>query len=86
MVVESPARELRFWSLGLLAGQPGQGLGKRVWSVVLAMHHAEGVSEVSTSISSHNVAAHNLYASLGFRFPAPSITLQWHLQVPRSST
>ena len=77
MVVEAPALERRFWSLGLLTGPPSNGIGTRVWSAVLAQHHAEGVVEVSTSISSHNVAVHNLYAKLGFRFPAPTIVLHW---------
>jgi GNAT superfamily N-acetyltransferase len=78
MVVEQPAPSSRFWSLvGLAPGLQGQGLGRRVWQAVLAFHRGEGVKEVSTSISSHNVAVHNLYASLGFRFPAPSITLHW---------
>jgi hypothetical protein len=78
MVVERPAVASRFWSLvGLAPGLSGKGLGRRVWTSMLAFHHGEGVEEVSTSISSHNVAAHNLYTSLGFRFPAPDITLHW---------
>ena len=78
MVVEQPAPHRRFWSLvGVAPGLAGQGLGGQVWRSVLAQHHREGVMEVSTSISSHNVAVHNLYVSLGFRFPPPSITLHW---------
>ncbi len=78
MVVEQPAPSTRFWSLvGLAPGLAGHGLGRRVWQTVLAFHHREGVREVSTSISSHNVAVHNLYATLGFRFPPPTITLHW---------
>lgn len=78
LVVEQPDRDSRFWSLvGLAPGLQGRGLGLRVWRAVLAFHRAEGVREVSTSISSHNSAAHNLYVVLGFRFPAPSITLHW---------
>lgn len=78
MVVEQPTPTTRFWSLvGLAPGLTGKGLGRRVWKAVLAFHHHEGVDEVSTSISSHNVVAHNLYADLGFRFPAPTITLHW---------
>jgi hypothetical protein len=77
-VVEHPTHSSRFWSLvGLAPGQAGKRLGKRVWHAMLAFHHSEGVEEVCTSISSHNAAAHNLYASLGFRFPAPAITLHW---------
>jgi hypothetical protein len=78
MVIEQPTPASRFWSLvGLAPGLTGQGLGRRVWQAVLAFHHREGVEEISTSISSHNVAVHNLYVSLGFRFPAPTITLHW---------
>jgi RimJ/RimL family protein N-acetyltransferase len=78
MVVEQPAPASRFWSLvGLAPGLQGRGLGRRVWQAVIAFHRDEGAKEVSTSISSHNVAVHNLYASLGFRFPAPDITLHW---------
>ena len=77
-IVEQPTPASRFWSLvGLAPGLAGQGLGRRVWQAMLAFHHREGVEEVSTSISSHNVAVHNLYVSLGFRFPAPTITLHW---------
>lgn len=78
MVVERPTPTSRFWSLvGLVPGMAGQGLGRRVWQTMLAFHHREGVEEVSTSISSHNVAVLNLYVGLGFRFPLPSITLHW---------
>ena len=78
MVVERPTPTTRFWSLvGLAPGFAGKGLGRRVWQAMLAFHHREGVTEVSTSISSHNVAVMNLYVVLGFRFPAPSITLHW---------
>jgi hypothetical protein len=78
VVVERPTCASRFWSLiGLAPGLAGQGMGRRVWRSILAFHHLEGVQEVSTSISSHNVAIHNLYVSLQFRFPAPTITLHW---------
>jgi RimJ/RimL family protein N-acetyltransferase len=77
-VVEFPRTEHCFWSLvGLAPGLQGTGLGKRVWRAMLRWHQAAGVGTVSTSISSHNVAVFNLYVSLGFRFPAPSMTLQW---------
>jgi ribosomal protein S18 acetylase RimI-like enzyme len=78
MVVETPAPDRRHWSLtGLAPGLAGQGLGTRIWRSMLARHHAEGVRMVETSISSHNTAATNLYARLGFRFPPPFITLHW---------
>jgi RimJ/RimL family protein N-acetyltransferase len=78
IVVEHPTPTSRFWSLiGLAPGLAGKGLGHRVWKAVLAYHHREGVDEVSTSISSHNAIVHNLYVKLGFRFPAPTISLHW---------
>ena len=78
LVVERPTATSRFWSMaGLAPGLAGRGLGRRIWQAWLAFHHREGIDEVSTSISSHNIAVHNLYVSLGFRFPAPTITLHW---------
>ncbi|HVS22900.1 MAG TPA: GNAT family N-acetyltransferase [Gammaproteobacteria bacterium] len=77
-VVEDREQGHCFWSLnGLAPGHGGLGLGKRVWRSLLHRHRAEGAHTVSTSISSHNVAAFNLYVSLGFRFPPPSVTMQW---------
>jgi GNAT superfamily N-acetyltransferase len=75
-VVESPATDRRFWSLvGLAPGLSGHGLGAEIWRAVLRHHRDEGVDSVATSISSLNVRVHNLYVKLGFRFPAPEITL-----------
>ena len=77
-VFERPEPTRRFWSLvGLAPGIGGRGMGFRVWRAVLRWHRDEGVDYVSTSISSHNTAVHNLYVKLGFRFPAPAITLHW---------
>jgi ribosomal protein S18 acetylase RimI-like enzyme len=77
-VVETPQPGHVFWSLtGLAPGLQGRGLGKRVWQTMLRHHQAEGAQTVSSSISSHNVPVFNLYVALGFRFPAPSVTLQW---------
>jgi ribosomal protein S18 acetylase RimI-like enzyme len=77
-VVEYPETGRCFWSLvGLAPGLGGVGLGKRVWKALLKWHQAEGISTVTTSISSHNIEAFNLYVSLGFRFPQPLVTLHW---------
>jgi ribosomal protein S18 acetylase RimI-like enzyme len=77
-VVEGRGEGHCFWSLnGLAPGFEHRGLGKRVWRALLHRHRMQGVDTVSTSISSLNVAAFNLYVSLGFRFPSPSVTLQW---------
>lgn len=82
-VVERPTPEQRFWSLiGLAPGLAGRGLGRRAWNTLLAHHAAEGVTEVSTSISSQNLAVFNLYVRLGFRFPAPEVTLHWRPSGP----
>ena len=77
-VVETPEPGHCFWSLvGLAPGLQGIGLGKRVWRAMLRAHRIAGANTVSTSISSHNIPAFNLYVALGFRFPQPSVTLQW---------
>lgn len=77
-VVEYPEADHCFWALSALApGLQGHGLGKRVWRARLRWHQAEGVDTITTSISSHNVAAFNLCVSTGFRFPKPLITLHW---------
>lgn len=77
-VVETPAPNQVHWSLnGLATGLHGRGLGKRVWRAMLEWHRSHGVDAVTTSISSHNVAAFNLYTALGFRFPSPALTLHW---------
>lgn len=53
----------------------GRGISKYWWSAVcaelLAERNAEGNAEVKSSISAGNLAALNLYASLGFCFRAP---------------
>jgi len=75
-VVEAPQPQRRFWSLvGLAPGMGGFGMGTRVWRAVMRWHRDEGVKHVSTSISSLNLRVLNLYVKLGFRFPAPEITL-----------
>ena len=49
----------------------GQGLAKFFWSMFCARLFAEGLPEIRSSISAANLAAVNLYASLGFRFRKP---------------
>ncbi len=46
----------------------GQGLAKYFWSMVGTQLFAEGLPEIRSSISAANLAAVNLYATLGFRF------------------
>jgi RimJ/RimL family protein N-acetyltransferase len=78
-VVEYPEQGHCFWSLtGLAPGMQGKGLGKRVWRTMMRKHQQEGIETITTSISSHNTAVLNLYASLAFRFPTPYAT--FHLR------
>lgn len=46
----------------------GKGLAKYFWSLLCERLFAEGSRELTSSVSAANVAALNLYASLGFRF------------------
>lgn len=46
----------------------GQGIAKFLWSAVCAELFASEISEISSSISAANLAAVNLYSSLGFKF------------------
>ncbi len=48
-----------------------RGLSKYLWTPVCRMLFDRGCGELSSSISSSNLAAVNLYASLGFRFRNP---------------
>lgn len=58
----------------------GKGLSKYWWSTVCAELLAVGHDEVKSSISASNVAALNLYGSLGFSFNSP--TDIYHRLVP----
>jgi len=58
--------------LHALSGQySGQGLSKYWWSAVCGEIFVAGHKEVKSSISATNLAALNLYASLGFSFNNP---------------
>ncbi len=46
----------------------GRGYGKYLWSAACKEIFGRGVAEITSSISASNLAALNLYASLGFRF------------------
>ena len=46
----------------------GHGIAKFLWSLVCAELFASGAKEISSSISATNLAAVNLYSSLGFQF------------------
>lgn len=49
----------------------GRGIAKHLWSAVCADLARNGARELSSSISIGNVAALNLYATLGFHFRNP---------------
>lgn len=67
-----------YWHLNAVApARQGRGYGLRAWRAM--MHHArmEGAVRVRTSIVARNHRVLNLYARLGFTFPAPSMTFHW---------
>ncbi len=49
----------------------GKGISKFWWSTICSQILSEGKEEVSSSISASNIAALNLYSSLGFSFRNP---------------
>ena len=49
----------------------GRGLAKFLWTAVCDELYAQGQPEISSSISAANVAAANLYLTLGFRLQHP---------------
>lgn len=53
------------------ASQREKGLAKYLWTPVCRNLFDKGYSELSSSVSSANLAVVNLYASLGFRFRNP---------------
>lgn len=77
VVEHSPGDHCHWALVGMTPDFVGRGMAKRVWRGLLHWHRSHGVRSVSTSISSHNVPVLNLYASLGFRFPLPAVTLHW---------
>jgi len=49
----------------------GKGLAKLLWSAAYSKLFSQGYAEVTSSVSTPNLAVVNLYASLGFRFRNP---------------
>ena len=77
-VNEYPDAQSTFWSLTAISREfRGASIGKRVWKAMIAREKSNHRQTISTSISSHNIPVMNLYVSLGFRFPAPVVTLHW---------
>ncbi len=67
-----------YWHLNAIAPQfQGRGIGRRAWSTMLKLAHAEGAAKVRTSVVARNVRVLNLYATLGFRLEPPAMTFHW---------
>jgi ribosomal protein S18 acetylase RimI-like enzyme len=77
-VVEHRPAGTVYWHLTAVApGWQGMGIGGDLWRTMLLRHRTEAASEVETTISGHNLAAINMYARLGFSFPASAMTFHW---------
>lgn len=77
-VTENKPDGLCYWHLTAVAPAfQGRGYGKRVWRAMLHLHQREGMERIGTTIAGGNIPVLNLYASLGFRFQTPDITLHW---------
>lgn len=78
MIGDKRSPTLRGWSLFAVAPDlKGRGLGLRLMRNVLAYQTREGTTDIVTSVSSLNLPIQSLLRALGFRFPAPTITLHW---------
>ena len=67
-----------YWHLNAVApARQGQGYGMRAWKAMMCRARIDGASRVRTSIVARNHRVLNLYARLGFSFPAPSMTFHW---------
>jgi ribosomal protein S18 acetylase RimI-like enzyme len=55
----------------MAAAYRGRGIAKHLWTAVCEDLYRQGHAELSSSISAANVAAVNLYATLGFRLRRP---------------
>jgi RimJ/RimL family protein N-acetyltransferase len=73
-----------WWLTALAADVVGKGIAKTVWWAMMAQAQRQGASAIRTGISSHNLAVHNLYITLGFRISDPCVMLHW-LRKPLTS-
>jgi len=77
-VTENKPDVLCYWHLTAISPAfQGRGYGKRVWREMLHFHQQEGMTQIGTTIAARNTPVLNLYASLGFRFQPPEMTLHW---------
>lgn len=64
-----------YWHLNaVVPKRQGRGYGLRAWRAMMNQARREGATRVRTSIVARNHRVLNLYARLGFGFPAPSMT------------
>lgn len=67
-----------YWHLTAVAPEfQGKGHGRNVWLAMLAYHQANGIEQVSTTISARNTPVLSLYSQLQFRFTPPEMTFHW---------
>lgn len=77
-VTETLADGSCYWHLNAVApARQGMGYGLRAWRAMMHQARMEGATRVRTSIVARNHRVLNLYARLGFSFPAPSMTFHW---------
>jgi len=67
-----------YWHLNAVApAHQGKGYGRGAWCAMIRHAKSSGAQRVRTSIVARNHRVLNLYARLGFRFPAPLMTFHW---------
>lgn len=77
-VIELQGGGLCYWHLNAIApGAQGQGYGERCWRAMMGLAREHGCTSVASSVIARNNRVVNLYAKLGFRFMAPSMTFHW---------
>ncbi|MDD5389277.1 MAG: GNAT family N-acetyltransferase [Gallionellaceae bacterium] len=77
-VTEMQADGVCYWHLNAVAPEAqGLGYGRRAWQAMIRQAADAGAKRVRTSIVAGNERVLNLYARLGFRFPAPLMTFHW---------
>ena len=74
-IVEERPDGTAYWHLTAVSPNfQHRGVGKSLWKAMMARHRKAGMHAVETTISAHNTAVMNLYATLGFRFGAAEMT------------
>jgi RimJ/RimL family protein N-acetyltransferase len=77
-VTEDMADGTCYWHLNAVAPElQGRGYGRKAWKAMIDHAAANGCRRVRSSIVARNHRVLNLYARLGFRFPAPLMTFHW---------